>query len=194
MAFAELRQEPLASPWTRLCDGLGVQLNGRGHGAMRLTEAFQTATRDAIKAALDGGKLELYSTGRPPQADHKVTRSGLLATFTFASPAFGDDPVAGEDAATPAFVQNPVTVAGIGTPSFARAFAADGRVVADFSVGPGRNEIGLSEISATVGFPLAVTRFRITLPAETVEFAKTEFGHVFVTNTDDPWRRLSVRG
>ena len=37
---------------------------------MRLTEAFSAATLDEIKAALDGGKLEIYSTGRPPSADH----------------------------------------------------------------------------------------------------------------------------
>ncbi len=64
----------------------------------------------------------------------------------------------------------------------------------DFSVGPGKNEIRMTEISATIGFPLGVKFFRISLPAEIIEFDKTAYGHVFVTNYDEPKRKLSVHG
>ncbi len=159
---------------------------------MRLTEALASATLDEIRAALDGGKLVLYSTGRPPSADHAVTRSTQLASFAFAAPAFAEGDADG--ALTPLFAEAPVLAARTGTPGFARAFKADGVVVADFSVGPGAGEVKLAEVSATEGFPIKVVTIKIALPAETVEWAKTEAGHVYVTNSDNPFRKLSVHG
>jgi len=153
---------------------------------MRLAEAFATKTVEEIEAALAGGKLVLYSTGRPPLADHAVTRSSVLAELTFSSPAFADG--------APAFVENPVVAKHVGTPGWARASTADGATVADFSVGPGYGEIKLNDAAATPNFPLGVASIAITLPAENVEWAKSEFGHVYVTNSDNPYRKLSVRG
>jgi hypothetical protein len=161
---------------------------------MRLAEAFASASLDDIKAALDGGKLVIYSTGRPPAADHAVTRSAVLATFTFASPAFGPDPSVADGVVAPNFVENPVLAVKVGTPSFARALKADGAVVADLSAGPGPTEIKLSEVSASADHPIAVTRMRVPLPAEATAWQKTEFGHVFITSNDDARRKLSVRG
>ncbi len=160
---------------------------------MRLAETLGSATVEDIKAALDGGKLVLYSTGRPPGADHAITRSEALATFVFASPAFGPDPEGADGAVAPLFVESSVVATAIGTPGWARAYKADGSVVADFSVGPGATEIKLASVSATTGFPVAITAFKV-LPAETVEWTKTEYGHVYVTNSDNPYRKLSVRG
>lgn len=161
---------------------------------MRLAETFGSATLDDVKAALDGGKLVLYSTGRPPGPDHAVTRSEVLATFTFASPAFGPDPDGEEGAVAPLFAESSVVATAIGTPGWARAFKADGTAVVDFSVGPGATEIKLASISATTGFPVAITALKIAFPAETIEWTKTEYGHVYVTNLDNPYRKLSVRG
>lgn len=160
---------------------------------MRLAETLGSATRDDIKAALDGGKLVLYSTGRPPSADHAITRSEALATFVFASPAFGPDPEGDEGFVAPLFVEATVTATAIGTPGWARAYKADGSVVADFSAGPGATEIKLSSVSATAGFPLTISSIKF-LPAETVEWTKTEYGHVYVTNLQDAHRKVSVRG
>lgn len=157
---------------------------------MRLAEAYAGKSEEEIEAALAGGKLVLYSTGRPPLADHAVTRSSPLAEYVFASPAF----VAANGGKAPAFAENPVVAKHVGTPGWARALAADGSTVADFSVGPGLGEIKLGSISATPDFPLIVESIKVSLPAETVEFGKTEFGHVFVTNSDNPYRKLSVRG
>lgn len=159
---------------------------------MRLSEKFASATMEEIKAALDGGKLAIHSTGRPPSADHAITRSAVLATFTFASPAFGPDDADGS--LKPLFVDEPVLAVAVGTPGWARASSADGATVVDFSVGPGAGEVKLDGVSATPGFPLKVTRIAASLPAENVEWSKTEFGHVFVTNADNAYRKLSVRG
>lgn len=161
---------------------------------MRLAEVFATLSLDEIKTALDGGKLVIYSTGRPPMPDHAVTRSAVLATFSFASPAFGADPGSADGAVTPNLVEGSVAAVSVGTPSFARAFKADGTAVADFSAGPGATEIKLSEVSATTGHPIALTKMRMPLPPEDVAWEKTEFGHVFITSSDDPYRKLSVRG
>lgn len=162
---------------------------------MRLAEGFASASLDELKAALDGGLLVIYSTGRPPLPDHDVTRSGVLATFTFASPAFSADSSGDDDGVVvPAFAQDSVEAENVGTPSFARALKADGTVVADFSVGPGKTEVKLSEVSATGGHPIAVTSMRMPLPAEEVSWEKTGFGHVYMTSGDDPRRKMSVRG
>lgn len=124
---------------------------------MKVAQAFASSGPDEIKAALDGGKLVIYSVARPANADSPVERSGVLATFTFASPAFGGG------AATPAFESNPVTASGVGTPGFARAFKADmATPVADFSVGPGNCDIKLSEVSTTPDYPVAITKFELS--------------------------------
>ncbi len=161
---------------------------------MRLAEGFATSSLEAIKAALDGGKLVVFSTGRPPLADHAVTRSAPLATFIFASPAFSPDPGDADGTVAPNFAENPVAAVAVGTPSFARLFKADGTVVADLSAVPGPSEVKFSEVSATPGHPLKLITLRLPLPAETVTFAKTAFGHVFVTGSDDPYRKVSIRG
>ena len=160
---------------------------------MRVAEAFASASLDDIKAALDGGKLIIYSTGRPPSADHPVTRSTALATFELASPAFGPDAEEG-DVVSPNLTANPVVATHVGTPSFARLVKADGTVVADLSAGPGATEVKLSEVSAVPESPIGLTTLRMPLPPETVEWQKTEFGHVFVTSSEEPYRKLSTRG
>lgn len=154
---------------------------------MRLAEAYASATIEQIEAALAGGKLVVFSVGRPPSPDHKITRSAALAEYVFASPAV-------DDAKTPIFAENPVTVALVGTPGWARAFSADGAVVADFSAGAGAAEIKFDSISATPGFPLKVLSLKISLPAETVTYEKTEYGHVYLTGLENAHRKLSVRG
>jgi hypothetical protein len=154
---------------------------------MRLAEAYANATAEEIEAALAGGKLILYSVGRPPSPDHKVTRSSVLAEYVFASPAF-------DDAKTPVFVENPVVARHVGTPGWARALTADGAAVADFSAGAGPTELKCDSVSATPDFPLKVVSLTIALPAETVSYEKTEYGHVYETGLANPYRKLSVRG
>lgn len=124
---------------------------------MNVAPEFAQCSPDEIKALLDGGTLTVYSVARPRSADVPVDRSGILATFTFASPAFG---AASDGFESPSFAANPVAGTSVGTPGFARAHKADGTVVADFSAGPGDREIKFSEVSCTHGAPITLTKFK----------------------------------
>jgi hypothetical protein len=124
---------------------------------MNIASEFADCSLDEVKALLDGGTLTVYSVARPITADHAVDRSGALATFKFASPAFGPGANGVE---APNFAANAVPAGTVGTPGFARAAKADGTVVADFSAGPGEREIKFAEVSCSQGAPVRITAFR----------------------------------
>lgn len=124
---------------------------------MKPTDAFSTATIDTIKSALAGGTLTVYSVARPSSADIPVDRSGVLATFNFASPAFAES---NDDTETPCFTEHPVAAVSVGTPGFVRVCAADGTVVADLSAGPGPREVKFKEVSCSKDAPVEITEFR----------------------------------
>ncbi|TLG71196.1 hypothetical protein [Methylocystis sp. B8] len=123
---------------------------------MNLASEFANRSLEEIKELLNGGTLSVYSVARPLTADLAVDRSGLLVTFTFATPAFG--PADGENE-SPNFVANPVSSGSVGTPGFVRACAADGKTVADFSAGPGDREIKFAEVSCSNGAPVRLVKF-----------------------------------
>lgn len=125
---------------------------------MIVASEFSSLSREALQALLPGGTLTVYSVARPANADLAVDRSGILATFTFATPAFVADEAGVEG---PAFVANPVSAVTVGTPGFARARTADGTVVADFSAGPGDREIKFAEVSCSPGAPVRIVGFSI---------------------------------
>ena len=125
---------------------------------MNVSSDFRALSQDELKSRLDGGTLTVYSVGRPETADKPIERSDALVTFTFAKPAFG--PIA-DGFETPRFVADPVAAAHVGTPGFARARAADGTVIADFSAGPGHREIKFSEASFSAGAPVKIVAFTI---------------------------------
>lgn len=134
---------------------------------MKLATSFLNHGLDDIKAALNGGTLVVYSVARPPSPDRKVERSGVLATFAFASPAFS---AAGSDGGSePLLAANPVFATGTGTPGFARAFAADGSPIADLSAGPGETEVKLSEVSTTPNYPVTLTKLVLSFAESTTD-------------------------
>src|SRR6266545_7874753 len=124
---------------------------------MNIALAFAECSVEELKALLDGGTLSVYSVARPSTVDRPVDRSGLLATFTFESPAFA---AASDGLENPIFAANPVAANSVGTPGFARALKADGTVVADFSAGPGDREIKFLEVSCSHGAPVTLTKFK----------------------------------
>jgi hypothetical protein len=124
---------------------------------MNVTTDLAACSLEELKALLDGGSLTIYSVARPLTADQPVERSGTLATFTFASPAFT---AATDGVEHPAFAANPVAASSVGTPGFARARKADGTVVADFSAGPGDREVKFSEVSFSQGAPVKIATFK----------------------------------
>lgn len=127
---------------------------------MNVALDFVNSSVDELKSLLDGGTLTVYSVARPLTADKPVDRSGVLATFTFATPAFGP---AADDAEKPNFVASTVLATSVGTPGFARTRKADGTVIADFSAGPGDREIKFSEVSCSQGAPVTLTSFKFIL-------------------------------
>ncbi len=124
---------------------------------MNVASAFAHLSAEELATVLAGGSLTVYSVARPITADLPVDRSGVLASFAFAAPAFGDP---ADDLQTPLFVQETVAASSVGTPGFARARTADGTVVADFSAGPGNRDIKFSEVSFSNGAPVRITQFR----------------------------------
>ncbi len=124
---------------------------------MNVASEFAGCCLDELKAMLDGGTLTVYSVARPITADRPVDRSGILASFTFATPAFGS---ADKGLDKPLFAANPVAASAVGTPGFARARKADGTVVADFSAGPGDREIKFAEVSCSQGAAVKITAFK----------------------------------
>ncbi|MBM3551518.1 MAG: hypothetical protein FJX45_07040 [Alphaproteobacteria bacterium] len=125
---------------------------------MNLATEFANCSVDQLKELLGGGTLTVYSVARPATANIPVDRSGVLATFTFASPAFGPS---SEGLEAPLFTVDAVPAAATGTPGFARARKADGAVVADFSAGSGDREIKFAEVSCSPGAPVKVVKFTI---------------------------------
>jgi hypothetical protein len=124
---------------------------------MNLASEFANLSLDAIKELLNGGTLTVYSVARPLSADLPVDRSSVLATFTFATPAFGPADGGYE---SPNFEADAVTGTTVGTPGFLRARKADGTTVADFSAGPGDREIKFTEVSVSHGAPVRIVKFR----------------------------------
>jgi hypothetical protein len=124
---------------------------------MNIAPEFAQCSLDELKALFDGGTLTVYSVARPITAGLPVDRSGVLATFTFATPAFG--PVS-NGLESPNFAADPVPASSVGTPGFARARKADGTVIADFSAGPGDREVKFSEVSCSNGAPVKITQFK----------------------------------
>ncbi|MBB6254489.1 hypothetical protein [Nitrospirillum iridis] len=125
---------------------------------MNIATAYADLTLDEIKALLAGGTLTVHSVARPPSADQPVDRSGVLAVFTFANPAFAP---AEDGLEKPLFLANPVPALDGGVPGFARARTADGTVVADFSAGPGDREIKFAEVSCSEKAPVRLTAFKV---------------------------------
>lgn len=123
---------------------------------MNVSAAYAQSSLEDLKTELAGATLTVYSVARPATADHSVERSGILAVFKFASPAF----VSAEGLDCPAFVESPVAALSTGTPGFARACTADGKAIADFSAGPGDREIKFNEVSCSPGAPLRITTFK----------------------------------
>ena len=128
---------------------------------MNVATRFLALSPDDLKAQLDGGTLTVYSVARPANADLPVDRSGVIATYKFASPAFGE---AVDGVESPSFAANPVPAATVGTPGFARARNAEGATVADFSAGPGVREIKFAEVSCSPGAPVKIVEFRLLSP------------------------------
>ena len=103
---------------------------------MRLANATAAAALYAINLLLNGGRLDLYS-GSPPRTPETAATGTRLASFAFASSAFGQPSAAGEfQRATGTLVATGISPITSGKIGYARAYRSDGAtVVADYTVG-----------------------------------------------------------
>ena len=125
------------------------------------TSAAATAGADAVCALLDGGSILIYDGTQPATADTAITTQTLLATLTFADPAFAAA-VAG--VATANAVTDDDDAAASGEATWMRALTSIGVAVFDGSVGTSGADCNLSSISIIQHGQVSITSCTLTYP------------------------------
>lgn len=134
--------------------------------ATRLTTAARNASTDSVVDLVDAGTgagtLKIYTGSQPASANDAATGT-LLATVTFADPAFGASASGTAAATDPA----PVTGAATGTAGWFRVADSAGTTVFDGSVTAtgGGGDLTLSSTSISTGISVDLTAFSYTTPA-----------------------------
>jgi len=124
-----------------------------------ISDAAANAAANAIGALLNGGTINFYTTPQAANANTPVGAQTLLATLTFASPAFGGA-VGGTISANAIGSAN---AAQTGTAAWFRCIESDGiTVVMDGSVGTAGCDVNLSSTSIVAGTNVALTSFSYT--------------------------------
>src|SRR6266853_1784361 len=112
--------------------------------AITLSATAASTAADALCALLNGGNVRLYDGARPITADTAVTTQVLLASPTFANPAFAAS-VSG--VATAHAVVSDTNAAASGTTTWFRAVTSGGASVCDGSVGTADADCVLSSVA-----------------------------------------------
>lgn len=119
------------------------------------------AIADAVAALCDGGTVLVYSGAKPATAD-TATAETLLATCTFANPAFSGA-VAG--VATAHAITQDASADADGTAAWFRVLALGGATVMDGSVGVGASfDLQVASTTVTAGAAFPVDSLTITAP------------------------------
>jgi hypothetical protein len=122
--------------------------------AISLAATTANAIADAVAARCDGGTILVYSGAKPATAD-TATAETLLATCTFANPAFSGA-VAG--VATAHAITQDASADADGTAAWFRVLALGGATVFDGTVGVGTNfdcNVVSTTVVAGAAFPIA---------------------------------------
>lgn len=134
--------------------------------AWGLSTAARNAAADAVVDLIDGassaGTMQIRSGTRP--ATPATTATGtLLATVTFADPAFGAASTGSAAVSNPA----PVTAVATGTASWCRILDSDSTAILDGDVTAtgGGGDVTLSSTSISSGQTVDITGGSITMPA-----------------------------
>jgi|SRR5437870_13642104 len=122
--------------------------------AITLSAAAANAAADALCALLNGGAVRLYAGARPITADTAISTQTLLASPTFANPAFAAA-VAG--VATANAIVSDSDAAASGSATFFRAVTSGGASICDGSVGTADADCILSSVAITMHGTVAVT-------------------------------------
>jgi hypothetical protein len=139
--------------------------------ALNLFVSDETAKAavDAAAAKCNGGTIKVYAGSQPTDANTAVGAQALLATFSFASTAFGASAASGSApnrsaVATAASISD-VAASGTGTAAWFRALKNDGSsVVMDGSVGVSGCDLNLTDVSLTSGEDVSISSFTISQP------------------------------
>ena len=122
--------------------------------AITLSAAAASAAADALCALLNGGRVRLYTAPRPATADTALTTQVLLASPTFANPAFA---AAVSGVATAHAIVSDSDAAASGTADFFRAVTSGGATICDGSVGTADADCILSSVTIVAHGTIAVS-------------------------------------
>jgi hypothetical protein len=118
---------------------------------------------DTLSPNMDGGYIKIF-TGSRPAAPEDMATGTLLATLTFATPAFAAS-------SSGSIVANPITrensAPNSGTAGWFRIYESDGMTsVMDGTITAlsGGGEIEMVILSVVAGQPVEISSFSITLP------------------------------
>lgn len=130
--------------------------------ALALAATTADAIADAVAALCDGGTVKVYDGTKPATADTAVSTQTLLATCTFASPAFSA--AAAGVAAAHAITQDASADAN-GTASWFRVLDSTGAAVMDGTVGVGSGfDCNVVSTTVTAGAAFPIASMTITAP------------------------------
>lgn len=128
-----------------------------------LASAGRNAIADAVAALCDGGVLRIYDGVQPAGPDTAVTTQTLLATCTFANPAFVAA-VAG--VATAHAIGADASADATGTAAWFRILGSGGGAVLDGTVGVGSGfDCDVVTTSVVAGEAFPISALTITAPA-----------------------------
>jgi len=122
--------------------------------AITLSAAAASAAADALTALLNGGAIHLYTAPRPATADTAISTQVLLASPTFANPAFA---AAVSGVATAHAIVSDSDAAASGTADFFRAVTSGGATICDGSVGTADADCILSSVTIVAHGTIAVS-------------------------------------
>jgi hypothetical protein len=120
------------------------------------------AIADAVAARCDGGTVQIRDGAQPATADTAVITQVLLATCTFANPAFS---AAAAGVATAHAITQDAAADASGTAAWFRVLALGGATVFDGTVGVGASfDLQVVSTTVTVGAAFPVDSLTITAP------------------------------
>jgi hypothetical protein len=132
-------------------------------------DATVIAGVDAVTLLLNSGKIEIFTTAQPTDANTALGAQTLLSTMTFGATAFISPAVASGSAgskivtATANTIASDTSAAATGTAAWFRAYKSDGTtVVMDGSVGTSGCDLNLNTTSIVAGATVSCTSFTIT--------------------------------
>ncbi len=129
---------------------------------VKLAALTANAQADAVTARCDGGTIEIRDGVKPATADTAVTTQVLLATCTFADPAFN---AAAAGVATAHVITQDAAADASGTASWFRVLALGGATVMDGTVGVGASfDLQVVSTTVTLGAAFPVDSLTITAP------------------------------